>query len=271
MCYGKGSVRGYCQEMTLLFKYCNHKAVADINQDDVEQYMLYIKDVHKVGRAKCKSVAAACCFFFKHILPAPHILPAKLYPRKQFVLPNIMTEQEVIQLFAAALSVKEYCVVALLYGCGLRVGEVAAIRLQDIESSNQRLKVYQGKGAKDRYTLLPQRLLEQLRIFYEQEGRPAHYLFTSKQTKRAMHLRSIQVVVNSAMAKAGFKDKPFTAHTLRHSFATHMLNGGSNLHVIKTLLGHSKIETTMVYLHLQKHTQAGVVSPLDSVVYGANA
>jgi len=90
MCYGKGSVRGYCQEMTLLFKYCNHKAVADINQDDVEQYMLYIKDVHKVGRAKCKSVAAACCFFFKHILPAPHILPAKLYSRKKFVLPNII-------------------------------------------------------------------------------------------------------------------------------------------------------------------------------------
>ena len=78
-----------------------------------------------------------------------------------------------------------------------------------------------------------------------------------------MHVRSMQEVVNSGMAKAGFGDKSYTAHTLRHSFATHMLNNGSNLHVIKTLLGHSKIETTMVYLHLQKHTQLGIQSPLD--------
>ena len=83
-----------------------------------------------------------------------------------------------------------------------------------------------------------------------------------------MHVRSMQVVVNSAMAKAGFKEKPFTAHTLPHSFATHMLNCGNNIHVIKTLLGHSKLETTMVYLHLQKHTQAGIVSPLEAVVHG---
>jgi len=78
----------------------------------------------------------------------------------------------------------------------------------------------------------------------------------------------MQVIVNSAMDKAGFKNKPFSAHTLRHSFATHMLNQGNNIHVIKTLLGHSKLETTMVYLHLQKHTQLGIVSPLEAVVHG---
>ena len=142
--YGKGSVRNYCQEMTLLFKYYNHKAVADIRQEDIEQYMQYIKEVHKVGRAKCRSVAQSCSFFFKRILPAPYIVPSNLYPKKQFILPNIMTEAEVRQLFAAPLSLKEYCVVGLLYGCGLRIGEVGRLRLQDIESHNQRLKVYQG-------------------------------------------------------------------------------------------------------------------------------
>ena len=269
--YGKGSVRNYCQEMKLLFKYYNHKAVADIRQEDIEQYMQYIKEVHKVGRAKCRSVAQSCSFFFKRILPAPYIVPSNLYPKKQFILPNIMTEEEVQQLFAAPLSVKEYCVAGLLYGCGLRISEVCHLRLQDIESHNKRLKVYQGKGAKDRYTLLPSKLLEQLRLLYVQEGRPKEYLFTSKQTKRAMHVRSMQVIVNSAMEKAGFKNKPFSAHTLRHSFATHMLNQGNNIHVIKTLLGHSKLETTMVYLHLQKHTQLGIVSPLEAVVHGGAA
>jgi integrase/recombinase XerD len=267
--YGKGSVRNYCQEMTLLFKYYNPKAVADIKQEDIEQYMQYIKEVHKVGRAKCRSVAQSCSFFFKRILPAPYIVPSNLYPKKQFILPNIMTEEEVVQLFAAPLSVKEYCVIGLLYGCGLRISEVCHLRLQDIESQNKRLKVYQGKGAKDRYTLLPEKLLQQMRVFYVQEGRPKEYLFTSKQTKRAVHVRTMQVVVNGAMNKAGYRDKPFTAHTLRHSFATHMLNCGNNIHVIKTLLGHSKLETTMVYLHLQKHTQLGIVSPLDAIVHGA--
>lgn len=225
--YGKGSVRNYCQEMKLLFKYYNHKAVTDIRQADIEQYLQYIKEVHKVGRAKCRSVAQACSFFFKRILPAAYIVPSNLYPKKQFVLPNIMSEEEVIQLFAAPLTVKEYCVIGLLYGSGLRISEACHLRLQDIESHNKRLKVYQGKGAKDRYTLLPDKLLQQLRLLYLQEGRPKEYLFTSKQTKRAVHVRSMQVIVNSAMAKAGFKEKPFTAHTLRHSFATHMLNQGN--------------------------------------------
>lgn len=266
--YGKGSVRNYCREMKLLFKYFNHKAVTDIRQADIEQYLQYIKEVHKVGRAKCRSVAQACSFFFKRILPAAYIVPSNLYPKKQFILPNIMSEEEVGELFAAPLTLKEYCVMGLLYGGGLRIGEACNLRLKDIESHNKRLKVYQGKGAKDRYTLLPDKLLQQLRIFYLEEGRPTEYLFTSKQTKRAIHVRTMQVIVNSAMAKAGFKDKPFTAHTLRHSFATHLLNMGTNLHVIKTLLGHSKLETTMVYLHLQKHTQLGIVSPLEVVVHG---
>jgi integrase/recombinase XerD len=266
--YGKGTVRNYCQEMKLLFKYFNHKAVVDLQQSDIEQYLQYIKEVHKVGRAKCRSVAQSCSFFFKRILPAPYIVPSNIYPKKQFILPNIMSEEEVIQLFAAPLTLKEYCVVGLLYGCGLRVSEACHLRLQDIESHNKRLKVFQGKGAKDRYTLLPEKLLQQLRLFFVEENRPKEYLFTSKQTKRAIHVRSMQVIVNSAMTKGGFQDKPFTAHTLRHSFATHLLNTGANLHVIKTLLGHSKLETTMVYLHLQNHTQAGIISPLEAVVYG---
>ncbi|MGB7499744.1 MAG: tyrosine-type recombinase/integrase, partial [Moheibacter sp.] len=96
-------------------------------------------------------------------------------------------------------------------------------------------------------------------------GRPKEYLFTSPQAKRTFHVLSMQVVVNSAMVKAGFESGRFTAHTLRHSFATHMLNQGNNIHVIKTLLGHSKLETTMVYLHLQHHTQLGIVSLLEKL------
>jgi site-specific recombinase XerD len=263
--YGAGTIKSYGNEMVLLFKYYQHKDVELITQQDIEQYLMYIKSVHKVGRAKCRSVAQACSFFFQKVMKINYIVPSNLYPKKQFLLPNIMSEDEVKQLFKAPLTLKEYCVIGLMYGCGMRISEVCNLRLRDIESHAQRIKIYQGKGSKDRYTLLPHILLEHLRAYYIAEGRPKEYLFTSTQTNRAYCVRSMQVVVNGAMAKAGYGGCGFTAHTMRHSFATHLLNSGVNIHVIKTLLGHAKLETTMVYLHLQKHTQMGIVSPLDQL------
>lgn len=267
---GKGTVKSYSAEMTLLFKYYNHLPVAGITQQDIEQYIVFIKTVHHVGRAKCRSVASACSFFYKRVIKMPYVLPSSLYPQKQFILPNIMSQREVTQLFGAPLTLKEYCVLGLLYGSGLRISEVAALRISDIESEARRLKVFQGKGAKDRYTLLSCNLLQQLRQFYVAAERPKEFLFTSRQTGRAYHSRSMQLVVTGAMKKAGFAEKGYTSHTLRHSFATHMLDNGSNIHVIKTLLGHSKLETTMVYLHLQQHTQYGILSPLDKLLGGSD-
>ena len=153
-------------------------------------------------------------------------------------------------MFAAALRLKEYCVIGLLYGSGLRISEVAALRTQDVERASKRIKVLQGKGAKDRYTLLAGNLLDKLRQYYVAAKRPKKYLFTSSQTGRAFHPRSMQFVVTGAMKKVGFEQKGYTSYTLRHSFATHMLDNGSNIHVIKTLLGHSKLDRTMVYLRL---------------------
>lgn len=263
--YGAGTIKSYSNEMVLLFKYYHQKDVESITQEDIEQYIMYIKSVHKVGRAKCRSVAQACSFFFQKVMKINYIVPSNLYPKKQFILPNIMSEEEVKHLVNTSMTLKEYCVVGLLYGCGMRISEVCNLRLKDIESDNQRIKICQGKGAKDRYTLLPHSLLDQLRLFYVEEGRPKEFLFTSKQTQRAYCVRSMQIVVNGAMSKGGYEGRGFTAHTLRHSFATHLLNSGVNIHVIKTLLGHAKLETTMIYLHLQKHTQMGIISPLDQL------
>ena len=267
--YGKGSVRNYIQELTLLFKHYNDLKVEDLKQEHIEMYLIFIKENHQVGRAKCRSVAQACSFFFKKVMPVSYIVPSNLYPKKQFKLPNIMTDMQVKQLFQARLNLQEHCVVGLLYGCGMRISEVCNLRIQDIDSANKRIKVEQGKGGKDRFTLLPPTLLEHLRKYYVAAGKPKEYLFTSPQTKSALHVRSMQVIVNKAMVKAGFKSGRFTAHTLRHSFATHLLNQGNNIHVIKTLLGHSKLETTMIYLHLQHHTQLGIVSPLEKLGDGA--
>ena len=198
---GKGTVKNYTAEMMLLFKYYNSKTVAPITQEEIKQYIVFIKTVHKAGRAKCRSVASACAFFYKQVIKMPYVLPSTLYRQKQFILPNIMSQQEVRQLFAAPLTLKEYCVTGLLYGSGLRISEVAALCISDIESASKRIKVLQGKGAKDRYTLPAGNLLDKLRQYYVAAKRPRQFLFTSPQTGKAFHPRSMQLVVTGAMKK----------------------------------------------------------------------
>lgn len=253
-------------EMRLLFQYHHVMEVERITEQDIVQYIIFIKNVHGVGRAKCRSVAHSCSFFFKHVMKKPYVLPSKLYPRKEFVLPSVMTHDQVRQLCEAALDVRQRAIVSLLYGTGMRIGEVKNMKLSDIERANQRILVRQGKGHKDRYTLLPVTVLSDLERYYR-VYLPKEFMFESRQLKgKPLHERSLQVILNSAMVKAGFEPGKFTAHTLRHTFATHLLDYGCDIHSIKTLLGHSKIETTMVYLHLQQSRRSAIVSPLDKLI-----
>jgi integrase/recombinase XerD len=126
------------------------------------------------------------------------------------------------------------------------------------------LKVVSGKGGKDRITLLPKGLLNELREYYKQY-KPKVYLFEGQVAGKPMNDRSIQHAIRQCMKQAGLEQFNFSAHTLRHSFATHLLDQGNDIHTIKELLGHSKIETTMVYLHLQQTKRAALVSPLDAL------
>jgi integrase len=130
------------------------------------------------------------------VLEVNYIVPLNLYPKKQFILPNIMTQSEVEKLFLTNLSLKEYCAIRVLYDFGICISEVCNLRIQDIESGNQSIKVYQGKRAKDCYTLLPSDLFYKLRALYIDAARPKDYLFTSSQMQKAYCVRPTQVVVN---------------------------------------------------------------------------
>jgi integrase/recombinase XerD len=262
--YGRGTMRNYMCEMRLLFQYYHQKEVEDITQSDINGYIVYVKTVHGVGYAKCRSLAHSCSFFYKKVIQKPFILPTTLYPRKEFKLPKVMSEAEATQLFSVDHPILTQAILGLLYGCGLRISEVRDLKISDIETANSRIKICQAKGKKDRYVLLPKRLLIKLRHYYQSLSNPSKiYLFASPQSGNRYHCRSMQILVNSAMKRAGLESKHYTSHTLRHSFATHMLDQGAKLPAIKELLGHSKLETTMIYLHLQVKTRAELVSPLD--------
>lgn len=253
-------------EMRLLFQYHHTKTVEEITQSDITDYLIFIKKVHGVGRAKCRSVAQSCAYFFKKIFKKEFVLPSNLYPRKEFILPKVMSQLEVKRLLDAPLECRERAMIDLLYGTGIRISEAQKLVFTDIDRAQNRIKIRLGKGGKDRFVLLPQQLLISLGVYYR-AYRPKAYLFESKQyTGKAMHQRSLQTIVNSAMVKAGFVSGKYTAHSLRHSFATHLLDAGTDLPTIKELLGHSKIETTMIYLHLQQSKRNKLISPLDALL-----
>ncbi len=264
--YSKESIRGYLSELRLLFHYYHQKNVEDITQQDITQYIIFIKTVHGVGLAKCRSVAHSCSFFFKKVIQKPFVLPTTIYPRKVFVLPAVMSQQEVKKLYSSLRDIRQKAVISLLYGTGIRLNELRNLQWQDIERSNQRIKIRQGKGAKDRFTLLSPTILKDLEAYYR-KYQSKQYIFESILLKgRPLHNRSLQIIVNAAMVTAGFVSGKYTAHTLRHSFATHLLDAGCDIHTIKILLGHADLRTTGIYLHLQQSKRNNIVSPIEYAI-----
>jgi len=262
--YSVRSIGNYVREMRFIFEYYPDTDPAALTAEQIEQYICYIKDVFKSGYSKCRLVASSVSFYFKQILKRPYDLPSKLYPRKKFQLPNVMTTDEVWQLLSHTGSIKQKAIVQLFYSSGVRLEECSHIKITDIDSKNMRIKVVQGKGKKDRYTLLSDYALTTLRDYFRQH-RPVTYLFEGQTKGKSMHCRSIQHSVEQAMKQAGLRHKGYNVHTLRHSFATHLLDTGTDLHTIKELPGHSNISTTMIYLHLQTHRCSRIINPLDQL------
>lgn len=258
------TVASYQREVRFLAQYHPDIALSDMGQVHIEDYMLYIKVTLKCGRDKCRMAAQAFSFLWKHVFRKPFVLPSKLYPRKAFVLPNVMSPGEVGHVLGSCKTIKQRAIIEVFYSSGVRLEECSNLKLTDIDSKNGCLHVVQGKGRKDRNTLLSPRCLETLRAYYRHH-RPQVYLFEGQRASERMHPRSIQHAVEQCYKQAGMEKKGYSAHTLRHSFATHLLDAGVDIHTIKELLGHSTLATTMVYLHLQTKKRQALVSPLDAL------
>ena len=153
----------------------------------------------------------------------------------------------------------------LLYSTGMRLSEIANLRIADIDSKNMRIKIVQGKGCKDRYTILSEQVLLELRAYYI-IYRPKEYLFNGYRPGKRYNVRSIQHLMQKALTKVGLENKNYTIHTIRHSFATHLIDNGTDLHTIKELLGHNSLQTTMKYMHLTARRLDGIVNPYDALL-----
>jgi site-specific recombinase XerD len=252
------------QEMRFLFAHYHDLLPEAIGQQHIINYICFIKKEHEVGREKCHQVAQSCSFYFKHVYPNPFVVPTAFYPRKTHKLPNVFSVDQIKQLLAVISNPKHRMMVSLFYGSGLRINEMCNLKISDIDSSNFQVKVVHGKGGKDRFTILPKHLLEPLRSYYR-KYRPVEYLFEGQNKGKPMHERSVQHFIEQNITKIGLGGKDYSGHTLRHSFATHLLDSGTDIHTIKELLGHSSLSTTIVYLHLQTSKRSGLISPFDNL------
>ena len=206
----------------------------------VMQYLLYLSKTLGCSRVKCKMAAQSISFFFRHVLKQSYVIPTVIYPRKSTKLPPVMSATEIKALIDGVNNIKHRTIIMLLYSTGMRLGEIARLKITDIDSKNMRIKIVQGKGAKDRFTILSQQVLQELRAYYI-IYKPKEYLFNGSRVGGPMSMRNTQHLVQKALAQIGLGSKNYTVHTIRHSFATHLVDNGADLHTVKELLGHSTL------------------------------
>lgn len=262
--YATRSLEAYAREIRFFAEYFPDLEPKNWTEDHLREYMTFLKTTLGSSYSKHKMVAQSMAFFFRHVLKRPFDSMAKLYPRREFKLPCVLSQEEIKKLLEHASSLKQRALVELFYSSGMRLEELQYLKMTDIEASQNRIRVNNGKGRKQRFTILSQTCLKSLRnYFLQEENKPKIYLFEGQIPGKPMNSRSIQHSVRMAYKNADLMHKERKVHALRHSFATHLLDNGVDIFTIKELLGHSKIETTMVYLHLQTSKRNMLVSPLD--------
>lgn len=240
-----------------------HRSPDRLTDKEVQTYLLHLSQERHLTPSSCNVAVNGLRFFFLKTLRhkrSDFEIPTARRPHK---LPELLSRQEITRLFAVTKKSKPRAVLMLAYGAGLRVSEICHLRIQDIDSEQMTIRVEQGKGAKDRYTLLSPRLLKELRLYWKHDRpRKSTFLFPSRQGNGSLHPTSAQKMYYAAKAKAGITKKG-GIHMLRHAFATHLLEAGTDLYTIQQLLGHRHISTTMVYFHLARSHLTGNTSPLD--------
>jgi integrase/recombinase XerD len=232
------------------------------SSEDVRRYQLHLT-ASGVGVPTINQTVSTLRFFFKVTLARPDLVERTTFVREPRKLPVVLSPEEVVRLLDAASSLKYQAALSVAYGAGLRVSEVVALKIGDIDSKRMVIRVEQGKGRKDRYVMLSPHLLELLRTWWR-AARPQGWLFPGRNPVQPMTTRQLNRACHAAadMAQIG---KPVSMHTLRHSFATHLLEQNIDIRVIQVLLGHAKLDTTALYTRVATKTIQQVMSPLDRI------
>ncbi|MBU6324245.1 MAG: tyrosine-type recombinase/integrase [Bacteroidetes bacterium] len=260
--YSDNTLRVYTDALDSFLRFISGKALTDLRQEDLIAYNNQYILARKLSSAYQNQVVNALKLFLRVNELAQWPAESLPRPRGEKKLPNVLSKQEVKRVLEALPNLKHRMMLSLIYACGLRRGELLNLQLSDIQSDRGLLLIRQAKGKKDRMVPLSNKLLESLRQYYVQY-RPKRYLFEGQDGGQYSE-KSIQLVFKQAVTKAGIA-KPATLHWLRHSYATHLLESGTDLRYIQELLGHNSSRTTEIYTHVSEKNLQAIRSPFDDL------
>ena len=260
--------KSYLNSVTGLARHYR-RSPDQISAQEVQDYLVHLHEQRGLSWKSCNCVRHGVRFLFRITLgvPDPHFyLPGAKTPS---TLPEILNHEELVRLFTVTTNPKHRAVLMTAYAAGLRASELGRLQVTDIDSARMCLRIDQGKGNKDRYVPLSPRLLEQLRAYWRRD-RPQHWLFPGRPLDRPMHRSTPALIFHNAKDKAGIR-KAGGIHSLRHAYATGLLEAGVELPVIQRRLGHTSIRSTMRYLHLAQDKTSATPSPLDLLEFPSRA
>lgn len=260
--YAERTQEIYIRRVAEMARHFN-RSPEELSATEVRDYLRQLKEGRRASRSAFAQVIGALRFLYRVTLDRPDVVPQLPYPRQKRRHPVVLSAEEVVRLLQAIGNRKHRTVAMVLYGAGLRISEALALQLRDIDSTRMVLTVRHGKGDLDRQVALSSVLLEALRVYWR-AYRPSSWLFPGRKPDQPLSASAIQRAIKAARLKAGIA-KPATPHTLRHSYATHLMEAGTDLRVIQTLLGHRSLRTTAIYTHVATDRVRRTRSPLDAV------
>jgi site-specific recombinase XerD len=260
--YANNTIELYRGELLQIMRLLKSKSFADLTTNQIKSYLLWLLQTRKCSESKVHTTLNALKFCFEQVLYKSKIFIEIPRPKKPFLLPRVIAKEKIADVIYKNQNIKHRCMLMLTYSAGLRVSEVVNLKIADIDSNRMTIFIARAKGKKDRIVTLSQKLLAELRKYYK-EYRPREFLFEGP-GKKQYSIRSVQEVFSKAKLNAGVKSKG-GIHTLRHSYATHLLEAGTDIRFIQELLGHNSINTTLRYTHVSTRALKNIKSPLDDL------
>lgn len=260
--YSEQTRKTYYSTLKLFLEYVEKLKIAKIDDSDIQNYLYFCKTKKMYSYSSMKHVIATIIYLYSKILqkPIPTALDIKL--RKPTTLPSVLSISDISKILKVTNNLKHKTILLLIYASGLRLNELLELRIGDIDSEAMRIHIKFGKGKKERYVMLSENVLVLLKEYYK-IYKPKNYLIEGQKGGKYSP-KSVQSVFKKALQKSGVKKKA-TVHTLRHSFATHLLDDGTDIRYIQELLGHKRLETTTIYTHVSSYSINRIKSPADKL------
>ena len=260
--YSQNTIRVYCQEFHQLLRLLGDRSINSLEKKHILSYLLWLLEKKGYSETHAHTAVNALKFYFEKVMNKPREFYDFPRPRKPRSLPSILAQEEFVRIVQHLPNIKHKAMILTCYSAGLRVSEIVSLKVADIDSARMTIHIRCAKGKKDRMVPLSKKLLEVLRE-YAKEYRPKKFLFEG-QDGNEYSPRSVQAILAEAKQLAGVK-KRGSVHSLRHSYATHLLESGTDLRYIQELLGHSSIKTTLLYTHVSIKDIGKIESPLDKL------